>query len=113
TGERGDAWETVPDGVAMEEHLSRDGVRAAVVAQVRLERVDEILVLGVFQKRPEEPLREQLDVARGLIEHEAEGAELVEVDRASVAVQTGAERDRVLGLDQGEVRARGAVLRSP
>ena len=29
-----------------------------------------------------------------------------------MAVQTGAERDRVLGLDQGEVRASGAVLRT-
>src|SRR6187551_1401561 len=90
----------------MEEQLPRHGIHAAAVAQVRLERVKELVVPVLGDERTERALRERADLLGRLRQDEAERAELVEVDGLAVAAQPAADGERVLRLEEGKVRAR-------
>src|SRR5882672_3892052 len=99
------------NGVPVDEEVARDRVHAAAAAQIRLERVEEVLVTRLRGERTKEAFGERADVVRRLIEDEAERAELVEVDRPPGAVQTATERERVFGLEEREMRAGRSGLR--
>ena len=105
-----DATQTVAHGVAVEVQLARDAVHASLKTQVRVERLHQIVVARVRAERPEDAVGERADLARGLTEHEAVRTQVVEVRRAPLAVSRAPERESLLSLDEGEMRARRTRL---
>ena len=74
------------NGVAMQVELARDAVHAPLKAEIRIERLHQIVVARVGAERSEDAVGERADLARGLTEHEAVRTEVVEVRRAPFAI---------------------------
>src|SRR5919201_4756051 len=112
-GELRDTAKTLTNGIAMQEEIACDRVHAAVQANERLERRDEIgVALLIVGERAERLLGLRLDIALGLTEHEAIRTEILEAGRLSLAPVAALERDGLLRLEQREVRSRRSALRS-
>ena len=95
----------------MEEEIARHGVQAAVQAQVRIERTNEIGVLVSIGERTEDAVGELANVALGPPEHEGIWAKVFEHRDSAVAAHRAAEDDRLLGLEKREMRAGRAAFR--
>ncbi len=96
----------------MQVQLARDAVHAPLKTQVRVERLHQVGVPLVGAERSEDAIGERSDLARRLPEDEAVGTEVVEMCRVAVAIGRAPERKGLLGLDQREVRALRARLRT-
>ena len=81
-------------------------------AQIRVERAYEVRVLLAVGERAEDPIGELADIALRSAEHELVGAEVLEHRDDAIAAQRTAENDRLLSLQQREMRAGRAALRT-
>src|SRR5437899_1343758 len=111
-GQLRDATQALAHGVAVQVERARDRVHAAVEPQVRLERAHELGVLLVLRERAEDALGERADVVLGPTQDEAVRTEVLEVRRAALPTDRARHDDGLLGLEEREVRAGRAVLRT-
>src|SRR5207244_2639200 len=107
-----DAPQALTHGVPVQVEIARDGVQASVKPEIRVECADELGVLLAVGERAEGPVREVTDVALGAAQHEGVRAEVVEHRDEALAVQGATEDDRLLGLQEREMRTGRAPLGS-
>ena len=81
-------------------------------AQVRVERAHELGVLLSVGQRSEGPVGELADVALGSSQHERVRPEVLEHRDGAVAAHGAADDDRLLRLEESEVRTGRAALRA-
>src|SRR5207249_10040207 len=76
------------------------------------ESANEIGMLLAVSERAEHPVGELADVALRPAEDEAVGAQILEHRDRPIAAQRATENDRLFRLEEREVRAGGASLRT-